>query len=49
MRDTIKTLVAGVVAIGLVTAAFLPGRTTVQGITAAGNATSGVLGTAING
>ena len=49
MGDNVKTLIAGVVLIGLVTAAFLPGRQTVQGITAGGNAASGFLNTAITG
>jgi hypothetical protein len=42
-------LVSGVVGIGMITALFAPGRTTVQGFTAGGKAASGLLGTAING
>jgi hypothetical protein len=41
--------VSGIVGIGIVTALFLPGRDTVQGIKAAGTAGSGLLGTAIQG
>lgn len=47
--DTIKVFVAGLVTIGVITAAFLPGRQTVAGINAAGSAGSGLLKTAING
>lgn len=47
--DTVKVFVAGLVTIGIITAAFLPGRTTVQGIKAGGDAANGLLGTAING
>lgn len=49
MSDTVKVFVAGLVTIGIITAAFLPGRTTVAGIGAAGTAGSGLLSTAING
>lgn len=49
MGDTVKVFVAGLVTIGIITAAFLPGRTTVAGITAGGQAANGLLGTAING
>lgn len=49
MKGIGQTLVAGIVAIGMLTAAFLPGRQTVQGINALGTAGSGLLGTAING
>lgn len=49
MSDTVKVFVAGLVTIGIITAAFLPGRTTVQGIKAGGDAANGLLGTAING
>jgi hypothetical protein len=41
--------VSGVVSIGIVTALFLPGRQTVQGVKAFGTAGSGLLGTAIKG
>lgn len=47
--DTAKLFVAGLISIGILTAAFLPGRTTVQGIKAGGDAANGLLGTAING
>jgi hypothetical protein len=49
MSGTLQTLVAGVVAIGMATALFLPGRQTATVIKAAGGAFSGVLGTAIKG
>lgn len=49
MSDTLKVFVAGLVTIGIITAAFLPGRQTVQGISAAGSAGSGLLSTAIKG
>jgi hypothetical protein len=49
MQDTIKVFVTGVITIGVITALFMNGRNTVQGITAAGNASSGLLGTAIKG
>lgn len=39
----------GVITIGIITALFLPGRQTVAGIKAGGQAFSGVLGTAIKG
>jgi len=41
--------ISGIVGVGIVTALFLPGRQTVQGIKAAGTAGSGLLGTAIKG
>lgn len=41
--------VSGLISIGIVTALFLPGRQTVQGIKAGGQAASGLLGTAIKG
>jgi hypothetical protein len=47
--DALKILVSGVVVIGVATALFLPGRTTAAATTAAGNATSKVLDTAIKG
>lgn len=40
---------AGIITIGIATALFLPGRSTVKGIKAAGEAASGTLGTAIKG
>lgn len=40
---------SGVVGIGIITALFLPGRQTIGGIKAAGQAGSGILGTAIKG
>jgi hypothetical protein len=49
MQDTLRIFVAGVITIGVVTALFLPGRSTVQAIGAAGNASSNLLGTAIKG
>lgn len=49
MGKTASILVAGVVTIGIITALVLPGRQTAQAITAAGNAGSGLLGTAIKG
>ena len=45
----IVLFVSGVVGIGIATALFLPGRQTIGGIKAAGNAGSGLLGTAIKG
>jgi hypothetical protein len=44
-----KTLIAGGVLIGVVTAATLPGRKTTDVVAASGKAASGFLGTAING
>lgn len=41
--------ISGVVGIGMATALFLPGRQTVGGIKAFGQAGSGLLGTAIKG
>lgn len=49
MTDVLKVFVTGVITIGVITALFLPGRQTVAGITAAGKAGSGLLGTAIKG
>lgn len=49
MNDNIKIFVGGIITIGIITALFMNGRTTVQGINAVGNASSGLLGTAING
>lgn len=47
--DVIKAAVTGAITIGIITALFLPGRQTVSGIKAAGQAFQGVLGTAIKG
>lgn len=49
MGKSAQLFIGGVVTIGVITALFLPGRSTVQGITAAGTAGSGLLGTAIKG
>jgi hypothetical protein len=49
MQDTIRIFVAGVITIGVITALFLPGRQTVAGINAVGNASSGLLNTSIKG
>lgn len=49
MQDTVKILVTGVITIGIITALFLPGRQTVQGIKASGQAAQGLLNTAIKG
>jgi hypothetical protein len=45
----LQTFVTGVITIGVITALFLPGRQTVAGIKAGGQAASGLLGTAIKG
>lgn len=47
--DALKLLIAGGVAIGLATAILSSDRNTVGTVTAAGNAASGFLGTAIKG
>ena len=49
MQDSIRIFVAGIITIGVITALFLNGRTTVQGIGAVGTASSGLLNTAIKG
>jgi hypothetical protein len=49
MGDAIKIGVTGVITIGIITALFTNGRTTVQGIGAIGTASSNLLGTAIKG
>lgn len=49
MMEALKIGITGVITIGVITALFLPGRTTVQGIKAGGGAFSNVLGTAIKG
>lgn len=43
----LQQLIGGAVAIGMVTAMFLPGRQTVAGINAATNFVTGTLGTAM--
>lgn len=49
MMKVIQLMVTGVIGIGVITALFLPGRQTVAGIKAGGQAFQGVLGTAIKG
>jgi hypothetical protein len=49
MADAVRIFVAGIITIGVITALFLPGRTTVQAIGATGNASKGLLDTAIKG
>lgn len=49
MAGILKAGVTGVIGIGVITALFLPGRQTVAGIKAGGQAFQGVLGTAIKG
>lgn len=49
MQETVKLFVTGAITIGIITALFLPGRSTVAGIQAGGQAASGLLGTAIKG
>jgi hypothetical protein len=49
MEQTIRIFVSGVITIGVITALFLPGRSTVKGIGAIGDASSKLLGTAIKG
>jgi hypothetical protein len=49
MSDTAKVFVSGLVTIGIITALFLPGRSTVAGIGAIGNAGSGLINTSIKG
>lgn len=49
MQETVRLFVAGVISIGIITALFMPGRQTVAGIKAGGQAASGLLGTAIKG
>jgi hypothetical protein len=49
MGDTLKLFVGGLVTIGIITALFMNGRTTVQAIGATGTAGSNLLGTAIKG
>jgi len=47
--DVVKVFVQGVITIGVITALFLPGRTTAAGFKAIGAAASGLLATAISG
>lgn len=49
MQDTIRILAQGAVTIGIITALFLPGRQTVNGIKAGGSAVQGIFGTVIKG
>lgn len=49
MGRNVSMLVAGVVTIGVITALVLPGRQTAPALKAAGQAGSGLLGTAISG
>ena len=49
MGKTGTIFVSGLISIGIVTALFLPGRQTVAGAKAFGQAGSGLLGTAIKG
>lgn len=49
MGNSVQTFVAGLVAIGMVTAVLLPGRQTPAVIKAVQNLLSGSLGTAIKG
>lgn len=49
MNRTATMFVGGVVTIGIITALVLPGRQTIGVFKAGGQATSGVLGTAIKG
>lgn len=49
MNDSVKTFVAGLVAIGMVTALVLPGRQTPAVVKAVGTLMSGSLRTAISG
>jgi hypothetical protein len=49
MTGVLQTFVTGIITIGVITALFLPGRSTVAGIKAAGTASSGLLKTSIRG
>lgn len=49
MEKVLAAGVTGVITIGIITALFLPGRQTVAGFKALGQAGSNVLGTAIKG
>lgn len=46
---SIDILIAGVVTIGIITALMLPGRQTASVVKATGQASQGLLGTAISG
>lgn len=45
----ITLFIGGLISVGIVTALVLPGRQTTAAVKAAGNAGSGLLGTAIHG
>jgi hypothetical protein len=47
--EALQTALKGIAIAGIITAAFLPGRQTVQAIKAGGTALSGAEGTAIKG
>ena len=47
--EVARIFVIGVVATGIITALFLPGRTTVEGFKQVGTQARGLLGTAISG
>lgn len=49
MGDSVRIFVAGIITIGIITALFLPGRTTVAAISATGDSSSKLLDTAIKG
>lgn len=49
MEAILQAFVSGVILIGVITALFAPGRTTVAGFTAAGTAARGLLQTAESG
>lgn len=49
MERPLTILISGVVTIGIITALFMPGRRTVEGIKAGGDAATGLLKTSITG
>ena len=49
MGKTGTIFISGLITIGVVTALFMPGRQTVQGVKAFGDSGSKLLGTAIRG
>lgn len=49
MGDAVRIFTQGLITIGIITALFLPGRQTVAGIKAGGDAGSKLLHTAIKG
>lgn len=49
MQDVLKVFVTGVISIGIITALFMNGRSTVSGIKAGFSGASGLLGIAIKG